>query len=224
MSAMPTVSFTDFLAKADTGDVVLWRGTSLISLAVELATFSEFSHSSMVIRDPKGGTPYLFQSVSEALATDPLSRQQVTKHDGVQAGPLEDVMKIVYGFKDFPTWVQLDWPDRPTDWNQTVWDLAAGMDGTRFPWVPDSDYKSIALMTGLLLLGRELDTEVLEPIFCSGLVAYMLQRAGAIGTNMKANGYEPKDFSSEYPGVVQPSAGVAFKPDVVIEMPTAGAG
>lgn len=224
MSAdIPTVPFSDFLDQANTGDVVLWTGTSLISLAVEIATFSVFSHASMVIRDPKSDTLYLFQSVSESLAPDPLSKMQITKHDGVQAGPLQDVMKIVYNFKDYPTWAQLDWPSRPKDFDQTVWDLARGMDGTPFPVVADDDpikseEKTIELLLELLAKGRVEGKEILSPIFCSGLVACMLQGAGVIQPSMPPNGYEPRDFSSQYPGPTKLEPGVAFKPDAFVDM------
>lgn len=187
---------------------------SYVSFEVELFTASPFSHSSMVITDPKSGTKYLFQAVPLGLAPDPLSKQAVSKHDGVQAGQLADVMQTIYHDNEFPTWVQIDWPARPPDFDQTVWDLAAGIDGRRFP--PD-----VYTLAGLLLMGRFLrpPVEVLEPMFCSGLVAYMLQRAKVIQASMPANGYEPKDFSMWSPGTVVPMPGVAFKPDVFVQMP-----
>jgi hypothetical protein len=223
MSIGGSIPLADFLEQADTGDVVIWRGTSLISLSVELATFSIFSHSSIVIRDPKSHAKFLLQAAPVALlGDDPLSTQQTTKHDGVQAAPLEAAMLSVYGpaEHDFPSWRQLDWPNRPADFDANIWKLAASLDGTRFPWVPDSEYQSMGLMLGLLMLGREFDTEVLNPMFCSGLVAKMLQDSDVINKNMKINGYEPKDFSSLYPGVMQPCPGVKFNDDVLVVMPS----
>jgi hypothetical protein len=223
MGEQPSVSFPDFLDQADTGDVVIWTGTSMISEVVELATWSDFSHTSMVICDPNTGDKYLLQSVSEALAPDPLTKPPGNTHTGVQAGALEDVMEIVYKYGDLPTWRQLNWPNRPSSLNSKVWQIAQGMDGTPFPWIggdsptPEQIAESIVLMGGLLLLGREFNQEVTNPIFCSGLVAYILQNVGVIQKTMAVNGYEPKDFSSKYPGVVQPSTGVSFNPDVWIQ-------
>jgi hypothetical protein len=221
MSIAGSIPLAEFVEQADTGDVVIWRGTSLISLSVELATFSIFSHSSIVIRDPKSNAKFLLQAAPVALlGDDPLSSQP--KHDGVQAAPLEAAMLTVYGpaEHDYPSWRQLDWPNRPADFDANVWKLAASLDGTPFPWVPDSEYQSMGLGLGLLLLGREFGTEVLNPIFCSGLVAKMLQDSNVINKSMKINGYEPKDFSSLYPGVMQPSTGVKFNDDVLVVMPS----
>ncbi|MFZ1490471.1 MAG: hypothetical protein WAS51_11055 [Ilumatobacteraceae bacterium] len=215
-----TVTFSQFLDEADTGDVVIWQGTSLISLGVELATFSHFSHTTMVIRDPDNGDKYLFQSVSESLAADPLTKPPGSTHSGVQAGPLEQTMELVFKAGDFPSWRQLDWPDRPAQFDAKMWQIAQGIDGTPFPWVDGDTYKSVAMMLGLLLLGREMETPVLKPIFCSGLVAFMLQQTGVIQTTMPPNGYEPKDFSSTYPGVVHTCPGVSFNTDVwVMDIP-----
>jgi hypothetical protein len=222
MGVLPSVPFEQFLAQADTGDIVIWEGTSLISQAVELATFSEFSHTTMVIRDPGTGEKYLLQSVSEALAPDPLSKPPGTTHTGVQAGSLDEVMKIVFKAGDLPVWRQLNWPNRPASFNSKVWQIAQGMDGTPFPWIGGDNptnaeiAESIVLMGGLLLLGREYGKEVTDPIFCSALVAFMLQAAGVIEKSMAVNGYEPKDFTSEYPGTVKPCSGIGLNGDVGI--------
>lgn len=222
MEVLPTVPFAQFLDRADTGDVVIWQGTSLISAAVELATFSEFSHTTMVIRDPGTGEKYLLQSVTEELAPDPLSKPPGTTHTGVQAGPLEEVMEIVVKAGDRPVWRQLSWLDRPSSFDAKVWQIAQAIDGTPFPWIGGDDpshaevAESILLMGGLLLLGRRYGKEVTDPIFCSALVAFVLQAADVIEKLMVVNGYEPKDFSSEYPGIVKPCPGVSFNGDVGI--------
>jgi hypothetical protein len=56
-----------------------------------------------------------------------------------------------------------------------------------------------------------------EPLFCSGVVARMLQTVGVLGKDRPWNGYEPKDFSSWYPGELTVLAG-AFQDDVIIQM------
>jgi cell wall-associated NlpC family hydrolase len=227
MGDRPSVSFQQFLDQADTGDVVIWQGTSLISLAVEPATFSNFSHATMVVRDPSSGDKYLLQSVTEALAPDPLTKPPRQTHTGVQAGPLAEVMSILYKEGDLPAWRQLKW-NWPSSFNTNTWQLAQSKDGTPYPWIggdnptPTEIAESVALMTVLWGAGRELNLEVLNPIFCSALVAYVLQQAGVIERTMVPNGYAPKDFSSSYPGNLQPGSGISFNPDVwVTNIPSA---
>ena len=111
MAEPAEVPFETFLAEADTGDVILCVGTSAVSMAVEAASFSVYSHSAIVIKDPATQVKYLFQAVIESVAGDPLS--PVSVHPGVQAGPLGDVLEWLYDGGDFPVWRRLaQWPGR----------------------------------------------------------------------------------------------------------------
>lgn len=208
MADAPHVPLQKFLDQASTGDVVLWAGTSWESLGVEILSGSVFSHASMVIVDPTTGQKCLYQSVSEELGPDPLVGG--TTHAGAQAGDLAAIMKEVYGYGDFPVWRRYSGASDPGAFNKQVWGIAGQMDGTPFPSSPWE-------MAALLVMGREANQEVLTPLFCSGLVAYVLQTAGVIARTSPCNGYFPKDFSSEYPGHFEVLQG-SYADDVLIDM------
>ena len=208
MSDPTPIPLSTFLAEARTGDVVLWKGTSLDSLAVECISESSFSHTSMVIVDPTTGQKCLLQSVSEALGPDPLVGGKT--HTGVQAGDLAATMATVYKFGDLPVWRRYTPAAGAPGLDKPVWQLATQLDGTPFP-------KELWELAILLVSGRELKQEVLDPLFCSGLVAHVLQKAGVIAPTSPCNGYFPKDFSSAFPGHFDVVAGT-YADDVSIDM------
>jgi hypothetical protein len=221
MAATGDVPFEKFLTTADTGDVVLFAGTESVSRAVEVATWSIYSHSALVIKDPTTGLTYLFQSNFEACGADPLS--PVAVHSGVQAGPLAEAVQRLYVEGDFPTWRRLAaWPGRD---DHKVWEAAREIDGNQFPVVwkrPGEldDLATLALIMTIWYEGRYANNRILDPIFCSGAVAYVLQGAGILdGSEHPPNAYEPKDYSSMYPGFARWTDGVVWDDDRVIAMP-----
>lgn len=187
---------------------MLWEGTSLDSLAVECISESPFSHVSMVITDPTTKQKCLLQAVSEALGPDPLVHGST--HTGVQAGDLEATMKIVYGMKDQPTWRPYSPARSQRDLDSDVWTLATKLDGIPFP-------QELWELAVLLVSGRELNSEVLSPLFCSGLVAHVLQKVRVIADTSACNGFFPKDFSSGFPGHFEVIAGT-YADDLKIDM------
>jgi len=215
------VPFEKFLAEADTGDVILCTGTSAVSMAVEAATFSVFSHSAIVLKDPATGVKYLFQSVIEAVAGDPLA--PVSVHPGVQAGPLAEVLEWLYDGGDFPTWRRLaKWPGRDAG---ALWKAARAIDGNGFPVVWKSpgvmdELATLAFVMTLWYDGRYAKKRVTDPMFCSGTVAFVLQSAGILDDSYPPNAFEPKDFSSLYPGFAGWAEGVVWQDDLLIAMPS----
>jgi hypothetical protein len=215
------VPFETFLAEADTGDVILCVGTSAVSMAVEAASFSVYSHSAIVIKDPATQVKYLFQAVIESVAGDPLS--PVSVHPGVQAGPLGDVLGWLYDGGDFPVWRRLaQWPGRD---DAKVWEAARAIDGNHFPvvWKSPGEMDELATLAFVMTLwyeGRYPKKRTIDPIFCSGTVAYVLQAAGILDSSTyPPNAYEPKDFSSLYSGFAAWTTGVEWDDDVLIQMP-----
>lgn len=214
MGSPNSIAFERFIEQADTGDVVLWSGSSIESIAVYIVSESLYSHSSIVARHPDTGEKFLLQSVNADLGPDLISNppKTVPPAGGVQGQPLEEVVQHIIRLGDIPSWVQLDWPDRPDDFDTTVWGLATSVDATPFP-------ADAGTFIDLWTKGR-LDTppvEVDSPMFCSAFVAFILQRAGVIDRSMPINGYEPKDFSTEYPGkvhMVPPTA--SYRPDLTV--------
>lgn len=221
MTDQGAVPFEKFLAEADTGDVVLFAGTASVSRAVEVATWSIYSHSTVVIKDPATGVKYLFQSNTESDGADPLSSGST--HPGAQAGPLADVIKKLYVEGDSPHWRRLStWPGRD---DTKVWEAARAIDGNEFPVVWSSpgvmnEMATLALIMTIWYEGRYAKNRIVDPIFCSGAVASILQGAGILdGTEHPPNAYEPKDFSSMYAGFAQWTPGVVWDDDLQVVMP-----
>src|SRR4051812_1994803 len=116
MATPDSVDFSTFVAEANTGDVLLWSGTSLDSVGVDLVSWSLYSHSSIVAKHPGTGDKFLLQSVNADLGQDMISTPPkiVPPVGGVQGQALETVVRYIYSnFGDIPSWVQLEWPDRP---------------------------------------------------------------------------------------------------------------
>lgn len=203
-----TIDFANFLDQADAGDIVLWQGTSLISLGVEIVSQSKYAHASMVIKNPVTGEKCLFQSVSEALQPDPLKGG--TTHTGVQAGELKTTMIDVYSYTDYPSWIPLTYSGRNAAFDQAMWTFATTVAGTPFPVNP-------AEMAWLLIEGRYEGSTVTSPLFCSALVALTMQKAGIVSPAKPCNGFFPKDFSMFYPGYLDLVAG-SYGEDVIVDM------
>lgn len=221
MADQGEVPFEKFVEASDTGDVVLFTGTAAVSMAVEAATFSVYSHSALVIKDPATGVKYLFQSNYEAAPADPFSPGVV--HSGAQAGPLAEVVQGLYAEGDFPTWRRLaEWPGRA---DAKVWEAARAIDGNQFPVVLKSpgelnDLATLALLMTIWYEGRYAKKRIIDPIFCSGAVASVLQGAGILdSTEYPPNAYEPKNYSSLYPGFARWTPGVVWDDDCLIAMP-----
>lgn len=188
MTNPPPVSFPDFLDQAQTCDVVIFTGTSPVSLLVETLTVGFFSHTAMVVVEPATGDKYLWQTVSETLQPDPLFPGGQA-HSGAQLGALKPTMIEVVDYHDDPTWRQLQY-DRPADFDQQVWDALKPLDNRPFPDLPILGANYIS---GVYLNEVEND----GPMFCSQLVTYIMQQVQLLDGSRPANSVAPSDFSSE---------------------------
>ena len=209
------MSFQDFLDQAQTGDVVIFTGTSPVSLLVESLSVGFFSHTAMVVVQPGTGEKFLWQTVSEVLQPDPLypppnPTPPGTAHSGAQLGALKPTMIQVVDFHDAPTWRQLQY-DRPQGFDQQVWDAVSQLDNRPFPDLP--------ILGANYISGYYLDEAVNDgPMFCSQLVTYTLQHVGLIDSARPANSVAPSDYSSEVrPRPVVPLLG-QFLPDRAIQL------
>lgn len=83
----------DFLKSCQTGDILLYNSNTLMGRAIELFSYSKFSHISIILRDPTFINPdlkglYVIESGSEGIK-DVLSGKKVI---GVQVIPLDYVL------------------------------------------------------------------------------------------------------------------------------------
>lgn len=203
-----SISFTDFLADADTGDLVLWHGSASTSWAIELWTGGWFSHASMVIVLPSA-QKCLWQAAGEVVEVDPV---RGNLHTGAQLGDLAATVPHVYHhWNDVPYYRPLRW-NRPVGLASQLLTFIHGIDGRPFP--------ATALEMALdLEIGVHLGLDLTSgPMFCSELVAFTLQSMQLLPPKPVANSYSPNDFSSVW-GSTTPLQG-SWGTDVVIDLAT----
>ena len=91
--SVTSVTKEDFLESCQTGDILLYNSNTLVGRAIELLSYSKFSHISIILRDPTFINPelkglYIIESGSERIK-DVMSGKKVL---GVQVIPLEYVL------------------------------------------------------------------------------------------------------------------------------------
>jgi hypothetical protein len=181
---IPPIAWDDFLARADTGDVVLFSGDSAISRGIEVFTLGTYSHTSMVVVR-SDGSKWLWQAAPEVLYPDPVKGKA---HSGAQLGALAESVAYIYSLGDTPTFRQLQM-ERTAEYRQAVESFIEGIDGRPFP--------SYAEMGWLYIEGLAGAARIDGPVFCSMLIALTYQNTGLLPSPPPANSYCPTDFSDE---------------------------
>lgn len=203
-----SISFDDFLAQAQTGDLVLFHGVSTESQAVEAITSGPYSHATMVVVLPNGDKT-LWQAAGERLEFDPVKG---SLHDGAQLGDLAQTVTLLYHhWNDEPHYRPVTW-NRPATLANDVLAFVGQLEGRPFPDIP--------VMLGNWLVGKNLDIDLASgSVFCSELVAMTYQALGLLPDDPVPNSYCPSDFSSEY-GHVGLQGGATFGDDLAIDLNT----
>jgi hypothetical protein len=206
--ATGSISFDDFLAQAQTGDLVLFHGVSTESTIVEAITGGPYSHATMVVVLPNGDKT-LWQAAGEALEVDPVKG---VLHTGAQLGALADTVTLLYHhWNDEPHYRPVVW-DRPATLANDVLAFVQHLEGRPFP--------DTVVMLGNWLVGTNLDIDLARgSVFCSELVAMTYQALGLLPADPVPNSYCPSDFSSEY-GHVPLQGGATFGDDLAIDLST----
>ena len=181
---IPPIAWDDFLAQADTGDLVLFSGDSPISIGIEVFTLGTYSHTSMVVVRPDG-SKWLWQAAPEVLYPDPVKKGA---HSGAQLGTLGDSVAYIYSLGDKPSFRQLKM-ERTAEYRQAVESYIESIDGRPFP--------TYAEMGWLYIEGLAGRAQIDGPVFCSMLAALTYQNSGLLPSTPPANSYCPTDFSDE---------------------------
>lgn len=184
---MPLVSLPEFVDRAQGGDVVVFAGASWLSRLIEVLSWGRYSHTAMVVVEPRSGDKYLWQASPVPMQSDPLAPGGEA-HAGAQLGPLEAAMIQLDEEADTPTWRPIEL-DRPVGFDEQLWKVVAGLDRTPFPAL------------GVLAMNYVNGLEGLPPadasMFCSQLVTSTLQQVHLADPVRLANSVAPSDFSSE---------------------------
>lgn len=161
-----------------TGDLVLFSGEGLVSTGIKVSTFSKWSHVGMVFEIPEHDLIMLWESTTMSKMKD-FDSGEVLK--GVQLVPLSERIKVFNGdigircLKNKLTKHQL----------QRVSQLRHEFKGRPY------EQNKIELI--LAALPGHID-EDLSSLFCSELIAEVLQEIILLSDGRPSNDYNPGDF------------------------------
>jgi len=171
---------SDILARAETGDLVLFAGRGLVSATIRLFTRSRWSHVGLVIRDGSSGTPLLLEATVTEESVDTVLGRPVR---GVQIVRLADKLAVYDGTVVLR---HLEIDERPANLEIDIYEMAA-------LW----RYRGYKSFTGTLLLDL-LSANRRPPhvhrLFCSELVAEVYKRLGLMTRTVRSSRYVPGDF------------------------------
>jgi hypothetical protein len=175
------MDYDEIAPKLQTGDVVLFEGTSTIGKIIDLITHSKFCHTGMVVRQPGAGAPddlFLWQSFEpqHGVVLDPLKAFLTTFIEGEPGG---------------------GYSVRQLSVERTPAMLAAAAQyrqqtmGRPFPSI-------LQWLYGWILGSLGVPTPETS-FFCSELVAQTYMAMGLLPPRPLATAFTPAWFSAEYP-------------------------
>jgi len=184
---VPSVNYDDIEPHLATGDILIFHGSSGISLQIEQKTSSYFSHSAMVIRPDMSKPPFIWQAGPGPILKDSFTN---TVHGGAQISPLRETLIYMstpaYGDSSYLR--QLQFARTPEFEIVAQWAIA-GLDGTPFGTYDD--------MLRNFEIGQKSETAPDRTFFCSELAAHTYMLMGLLPFDPPANSYAPGSFSPE---------------------------
>ena len=183
----PTIKYDDLEPRLATGDILIFHGSSGISLQIEQKTQSYFSHAAMVIRPDPSKPPLVWQTGPGPIVVDEMTH---SSHGGAQISVLRDAIAYMsnpaYGDTGYVR--QMQFSRGPEFETVAMW-AVAGLDGTPFSTMSDmlKDFNE----------GQRHIAVSDQTFFCSELAAHTFMLMGLLPFDPPANGYSPGDFSPE---------------------------
>ena len=107
MPVIQPTPWNDLVGEMQTGDLIMFSGTSSESEWIKLFTLGEFSHSTMIYRPDPSQPPLMWQEAPDAIVADPHTG---TSHGGAQLGDALGATEVITNqYKDVPYYVKLNW-------------------------------------------------------------------------------------------------------------------
>ena len=186
---VPSVRYDDIEASLATGDILLFHGSSGVSIPIERKTHSPFSHSAMIIRPDPEKPPLVWQSDPIPLTKDSLTKSM---HKGAQISLLRDNLMFETNpqYGDTPYLRQLRFKRSPEFETVAMWAIA-GLDGTPFP-------KLQVMLKEWTVGTRKHVVTTDKSFFCAELVAHTFMLMGLLPLDPPANAYAPGAFGAEH--------------------------
>jgi hypothetical protein len=207
----PSVKYDDIEPSLATGDILIFHGTSGVSLTIEQKTHSPFSHTAMVLRPDPTKPPLIWQAGPDAITKDAFTN---TMHGGAQLSTLRENLIFMSNpaFGDTGYIRQLRFNRTPEFETVAMWAIA-GLDGIPFP--------ELKTMLQEFRVGQKHVATTDQTFFCSELAAHTLMLMGLLPFGPKPpNAYAPGDFSAERPDLPW-LRGASLGPQLILVPPQA---
>lgn len=179
------VNYQDIRDTLQTGDIVLYSGHTLFSLAIKLSIKSNWSHCGMVIKLEEHNFLSIWEST---LLTGIKDLDSGTHKRGVQLLPLSDRINKYKGGIAIRRLLGVKFDEN--DHNKLTLlrkELAK----------KDYDFDIIEMFKSAYDGDRGANTEDLSAIFCSELLAEAYQSMGLLDEAYPSNEFTPADFSEK---------------------------
>ncbi len=185
--AEPPLPWDQFLSVAQSGDLLLFTGTSTLDKVIGALSEGPYSHSAMVYRPPDGGPLLLWESDTIKMASDPIDPDN--DYVGAQCGDLHAAVNYTREHGCTPYFRRLNY-ERPSDFDAKLLEAITTYDGkVAFGTLFDM-FKNYAAGHFLGVEGPK------NEIYCAELVALTYTHLGLMGTEHPPNFYSPSSFSS----------------------------
>jgi hypothetical protein len=208
MPVIPPTPWNDVVADMQTGDLILFSGTSTESEWIELLTGGLFSHSTMIYRPDASQPPLMWQEAPEAITYDPETK---SSHGGAQLGDALTATQVIFGYGDTPYYVPLDWT-RPASLNATMAALVTAYEERPFGTVLQM---ALDYAIGHLYNQSTGDTS----LYCAALVATTYMGIGVLDDSHPANWYAPNSFGSGQRDGLPWTGGASLSDPILLSVP-----
>ena len=176
----------------ETGDIILYHSTCWYSKLIEFFTGSQYSHCSMILKDPIYINPklhglYVIESATEEVCVDSESNKNVF---GVQIIPLEKVLQE-YSIKNNGNlyWRKLDCV-RDVEFTQRIKEVHHLVHHKPY------DLNPIDWVKGLFNIEIG-EVQKKNTFWCSALLGYIYSYLGLLPDTLPWSLISPSEFSSE---------------------------
>jgi len=207
--AINAISSEELLKTCQTGDMIFWKGPSLVSRAIEKITKCPYSHVSMVIKGvvvaKNGqvfGTPglvQLFQATTGAQE-EIIGGKTVQIKTGVMLNPLASVISNMQDGKEPGDIRRISYNNMDTSKVMEIKSKMKEFASNTLGLPYDSGIKNVPINMRHIIAGKlGIPTKHTNGYYCSDLVAKCLQHAGVLDNEHQSTWYSPKELTSDGP-------------------------
>ena len=212
MPVIPPTPWSDLVSEMQTGDLILFSGTSSESEWIKLFTLGPFSHSAMIYRPDTSQPPLMWQEAPDAIVVDPHTG---TSHGGAQLGDALAATEVITNqYKDVPYYVKLNW-ERPGSLNPAMLDVVNEYENRPFGTV-----LQMALNYAIGHLYNQATDQ--SAVYCAELVVSTYQSIGLLDESHPPNWYSPNSFAPNSIDHIPWLQGVSLATPIELSVPSSG--